>query len=78
MSLVTEKQAADAAKKILFFDNEGIEVLNGRYGPYVTNGSKNAKVPKDKEPSDLTLRDCEELLAAAPARRARKKKAKKQ
>ena len=78
VSLVLEKKAADAAKKILSFDDEGIDVLDGRYGPYITNGSKNAKVPKDKEPSDLTLQECEELLAAAPAKRVRKKKAKKQ
>ena len=72
-----EKKVADAAKKILTFEPQGIEVLNGRYGPYVTNGEKNAKVPKDIEPNTLTLAACEELLAAAPTRRNRKKKAKK-
>ena len=77
MQLVSEKKAADAAKKILTFEAQGIEVLNGRFGPYITNGQKNAKVPKDKEPKTLTLAECEELLAAAPIRRARKKKAKK-
>ena len=77
IELVLEKKAADAAKKILTFEAQGIEVLNGRYGPYVTNGEKNAKVPKDIEPNTLTLAACEELLAAAPVRRARKKKAKK-
>ena len=77
MELVSEKKAADAAKKILTFEAQGIEVLNGRFGPYITNGQKNAKVPKDKEPKTLTLAECEELLAAAPVRRARKKKAKK-
>ena len=77
VELVTEKKAVDAAKRILTFELQGIEVLNGRYGPYITNGNKNAKVPKDKEPATLTLKECEELLAAAPARRTRKKKAKK-
>jgi DNA topoisomerase-1 len=50
-------------------------VLNGRYGPYITDGNKNAKIPKDREPKDLTLQECEELLAAAPERKGRKKKA---
>ena len=77
IELVLEKKVADAAKKILTFEPQGIEVLNGRYGPYVTNGEKNAKVPKDIEPNTLTLAACEELLAAAPVRRTRKKKAKK-
>ena len=76
IELVLEK-AADAAKKIQTFEAQGIEVLNGRYGPYVTNGEKNAKVPKDIEPNTLTLAACEELLAAAPVRRAPRKKQRK-
>jgi len=46
-------------------------VLNGRYGPYVTDGKKNASVPKDRQPEDLTLEECRKLIAAAPQRRAR-------
>ena len=49
-------------------------VLNGRYGPYITNKKKNAKVPKDKEPKELTLEECKELLANAPERGRRRKK----
>ena len=48
-----------------------IEVLNGRYGPYITNKEKNAKIPKDKVPKELTLEECQALLAAAPERRGR-------
>ena len=60
------------------FEGEGIQVLNGRYGPYITNKEKNARVPKDREPKSLTLEECKELLAAAPVRGKRgKKKAKK-
>jgi DNA topoisomerase-1 len=75
MELVNAKKEFDANKYIKSFEGTGIEVLNGRFGPYITDGNKNAKIPKDKEPGDLTLQECEELLAAAPERKGRKKKA---
>jgi len=56
------------------FEDEDIEVLKGRYGPFVTDGSRNASVPKDREPSELTLEECRKLLAEAPARGRRGKK----
>jgi DNA topoisomerase-1 len=78
LELIEEKKIADANRIILDFEDEGIQVLNGRYGPYITDKTKNAKVPKDREPKSLTLEECRELLAAAPARGRRgKKKAKK-
>jgi len=46
-------------------------VLNGRYGPYVTDKAKNARVPKDRDPKTLTLEECKALLAAAPAKGTR-------
>jgi DNA topoisomerase-1 len=75
MELVRAKKEFDANKFIKSFEGTDIEVLNGRFGPYITNGMKNAKIPKDKEPKSLTLQECEELLAAAPERKGRKKKA---
>jgi DNA topoisomerase-1 len=79
LELITEKIIADANRLILDFEAEGIQVLNGRYGPYITNKEKNARVPKDREPKSLTLEECIELLAAAPVRgrRGKKKTAKK-
>lgn len=62
-----EKLEKEANKYIQRFDS-GIDVLNGQYGPYITDGKKNAKIPKDKEPADLTEKECKELLAAAPAK----------
>ena len=73
LQLVKEKKEADAGKQIRVFEKEGISVLNGRYGPYITDGKKNAKIPKDREPADLTLEDCQTLIAAAPERRRRRK-----
>ncbi len=76
LELVAEKKKADAEKQIKLFEEEGISILNGRYGPYVTNGKKNAKVPKDVEPSSLSLEESIALLEAAPARGARGRKKK--
>jgi len=79
LELIAEKIIVDANRIILDFEAEGIQVLNGRYGPYITNKEKNARVPKDREPKTLTLDECIELLAAAPVRgrRGKKKTAKK-
>ena len=78
LELIEEKKIADANRIILDFEDDGIQVLNGRYGPYITDKTKNARVPKDREPKSLTLEECKELLAAAPVRGKRgKKKAKK-
>jgi len=77
LELIREKKKEDAERIIRDFADEGIQVLKGRYGPYVTDKSKNAKVPKDREPASLTLEECRELLAAAPARGRGRKKAKK-
>ena len=71
LQLIVEKKIADANKLIRDFPDVGIQVLNGRYGPYVTDKKKNAKIPKDRVPSELTLEECQALLAAAPERRAR-------
>ncbi len=71
LELIEEKKIADANRLIREFPEAEIQVLNGRYGPYVTNGKKNAKIPKDQEPGSLTLEACEELLAKAPERRSR-------
>ncbi|HEX6929904.1 MAG TPA: DNA topoisomerase I [Gammaproteobacteria bacterium] len=75
LEVVAAKKEADANRIIHDFADEGIQVLNGRYGPYVTDGSKNAKIPKDTDPKSLTLPDCRELLANAPERGRRGKKA---
>jgi DNA topoisomerase-1 len=68
LEVIREKEIADANRLILDFPDAGIQVLNGRYGPYITDKSRNAKIPKDKEPKSLTLEECQTLLAAAPVR----------
>jgi DNA topoisomerase I len=68
LEVIREKQIADANRLILDFPDAGIQVLNGRYGPYVTDRKRNAKIPKDRDPKSLALEECQTLLAAAPAR----------
>ena len=79
LELIEAKKIEDANRIIQDFEDDGIQVLNGRYGPYITDKAKNARVPKDREPKSLTLEECKELLAAAPVRgrRGKKKAAKK-
>ncbi|NND65120.1 MAG: DNA topoisomerase I, partial [Gammaproteobacteria bacterium] len=85
LELVVAKKKADAEKLIQAFPDAEIEVLNGRYGPYVTGrigGKKiNAKVPKDEEPKRLSLERCQQLLQeradAGPGWRRKKAGSKK-
>jgi len=60
--LIEEKRQADREKFIKSFEEEGIEVLNGRWGPYIKYKKKNYKIPKDVEAKDLTLEECQELI----------------
>ncbi len=67
LELVRARAELLANRTIKDFGN-GIQILNGRYGPYITDGEKNARIPKDREPPSLTEAECVELLAAAPFR----------
>jgi DNA topoisomerase-1 len=69
--LIAEKQLVEANRIIREFPESGIQVLNGRYGPYITDGKKNGKIPKDRDPKSLTLEECQALIAAAPERKGR-------
>jgi DNA topoisomerase-1 len=71
LEVIRLKKEADANRLILDFPDDGIQVLNGRYGPYITDKKKNAKIPKDRDPKSLTLEECRTLLAQAPERGGR-------
>ncbi len=68
IEVIAAKQLADANRLIHDFGVDDIQVLNGRYGPYITDKQRNARIPKDREPKTLTLEECRALLAAAPVR----------
>ena len=78
LELVREKKEFDANREIKVFEGTDIIILRGRYGPYITDGVKNARIPKDVEdPSTLTLEVCQELIEKAPLPKSRRKKATK-
>jgi len=63
--LYAAKLKAEAEKNIADF-GDGVKVLNGRYGPYITDGTKNAKIPKGTDPKSVTHDQAKALLAEAP------------
>ncbi|MFZ5999231.1 MAG: DNA topoisomerase, partial [Bacteroidota bacterium] len=72
VELIEAKRIADANRTIkLFPENPDIQILNGRFGPYIKAGKKNVKIPKDKVPAELTLEECVALADAAPEKRGR-------
>ena len=80
--LIEEKEEIARNRIIKEFDGSDIQVLNGRFGPYISDGKLNGKIPKDREPASLTLEEVQKLLeeTGKPARRgfgAKKAAAKK-
>ena len=66
LELYAAKLKSEAEKNITDF-GDGIKVLNGRYGPYITDGKKNAKIPKDQKPEEITHEQAKQMIADAPA-----------
>lgn len=65
---ILEKRDADAKKLILDFPDKEIQVLNGRWGPYIKKGKDNYKIPKTEDAATLTIARIEELIAAPQAK----------
>jgi DNA topoisomerase-1 len=79
IEVIEEKRKKDAEKFIKGFDEDPeMQILNGRWGPYLKAGKLNVRLPKDVEPKDLTYADCVKLAEEAPAKKGKKgKKGKK-
>ena len=77
LELIAAKKQADLDRIIRTFEGTEVQIVKGRWGPFITDGNKNARIPKEQEPESLTLEECEKLLAEAPEKRGRKKQAKK-
>jgi len=68
--LYAAKLQAEAEKNIADF-GDGIKVLKGRFGPYITDGTKNAKIPKETDPKSITHEQAKKLLTEAPTGKKR-------
>ena len=86
LELIVVKEKLDAERIIKVFEDSDIQVLNGRFGPYVWNGKKRGKGQKnvtvqkvfgDKAPIDLTLEECKKAIDGKIKAKAKAKKAKK-
>lgn len=76
--LIEAKKESEANKYIkVFEEDKDIQVLNGRWGPYIKFGKKNIKIPKDVVPENLTLEECKKIAAEAPAKKKVVRRAKK-
>jgi len=60
--LIEETEEIARNRIIKEFDGSDIQVLNGRFGPYISDGKMNGKIPKDREPASLTLAEVQQLM----------------
>ena len=68
IELIKEKREKDAKAKVpicTYPEDPSVQVLNGRYGPYIACNGKNYRIPKGQEPEKLTLEQCREIMAKA-------------
>lgn len=79
IELIEEKRKKDREKFIKAFEEEEIEVLNGRWGPYIKHKKNNFRVPKDVDAKELTLEDCKKIMKETGTKKktTRKTKSKK-
>jgi len=76
LEVVAEKKQADIDRIIRSWPDEGVQILKGRWGPYITDGKKNAKIPKDRHETahEYDLATCLKMIEEAPEPRGRGKK----
>ncbi|MBR1539037.1 MAG: DNA topoisomerase I, partial [Bacteroidales bacterium] len=65
IALIEESRNKDAKRLIANFPDSGIQVLNGRYGPYIKRGKENFKIPKKTDPTNLTEEVCLAIISKA-------------
>ncbi|QQS58874.1 type I DNA topoisomerase [Candidatus Peregrinibacteria bacterium] len=73
MERIREKASAKQNRILKDFPKEGIQVVNGRFGPYVTDGKKNAKISTETDPKKLSLSDCKLILEKAIIKKFQRK-----
>ncbi|MCD6596439.1 MAG: type I DNA topoisomerase [Bacteroidales bacterium] len=64
IEIIQAKREADKNKILKQFEeNKEVQILNGRYGPYISFQKKNYKIPKSKDPASLSIEDCMKLIS---------------
>ncbi len=78
-ALIRDKRAAEANKVVKTFpEDEALQILNGRYGVYISYNKGNYKIPKTvDDPAALTLEECRRIIADSDAKPKRPKGRKK-
>ncbi len=75
IEIIKAKQELEKNKLIKSFDHEPkIELLNGRYGPYISYDNKNYRIPKGENPEELSLEDCLKIIKESNKKTKKKKK----
>lgn len=67
IELIEQKAAALEAATIVKFGESGIRIIKGRFGPYITDGTRKSPIPRSKDPESLSVFECEAYLAEAAA-----------
>jgi DNA topoisomerase-1 len=76
IKFILDKKEAEQKKIIKSFEESDIIVAQGRWGAYIKHQNGNVKLPKDIDPSNLTLEKCQEIIAASKPSQSKNKKAK--
>jgi len=77
LELVAAKKQADLDRILRTWEDSDVQIVKGRWGPFITDGKKNARMPKEREVESMTLEECLAAIEAAPDKRRGKKAAKK-
>ncbi len=80
VSLINEKRQQEEQRHLKTFDeDEKMEVLNGRYGPYIAYDGKNYRMPKNlhDKAAELTYEECMDIVKNAPEPKTKARRAKK-
>ncbi|MDR3417632.1 MAG: DNA topoisomerase I [Nevskia sp.] len=74
IELIEGKRAALEAATIRLFEGTGIRIVKGRFGPYITDGKRKARIPRTRDPASLSVFECEAYLTEAEAAKPGRKK----
>ena len=71
VKLIAEHERKESEKYIAEFPEHKIQILNGRYGPYIKQGKNNYKIPRGTDPSSLNVTDCLAIIEKEEAKKSK-------